>query len=176
MDKSAPRVLRALLVALLLLPSIGRADIVLDNVTAPPSFSAASATFSHTIGGGADRLLTVCIAVEAPLGSSDVTGNVTYDGVAMTKAIDNIAGTSFDQNVEIWYMLEANLPVAGTYSVSITTTAAVNINPGAISVTGALQQAVEATAFNDDGQSGASTIQTSLTTLTDNAWIFDCVG
>ncbi len=74
MDKSVPRVLRALLVALLLLPGLGRADIVLDNVTAPPSFSAASATFSHTIGGGADRLLVVCVGVAAALGSSDVNG------------------------------------------------------------------------------------------------------
>ncbi len=64
--------LRALLVALLLLPGIGRADIVLDNVTAPASFSAASATFSHTIGGDADRLLAVCVGVEAALGGPDV--------------------------------------------------------------------------------------------------------
>ncbi len=41
MDKSVPRVLRALLVALLLLPASGRAAIVLDNVTAPRGLAVA---------------------------------------------------------------------------------------------------------------------------------------
>ncbi|TDJ09595.1 MAG: hypothetical protein E2O71_01970, partial [Deltaproteobacteria bacterium] len=149
--------------------------ITFDNASSSSS-SADTLDFSHTIGGGGDRLLVVCTAVEGPIGSADVTGNITYNGVTMTKAIDNITGTSFDQNTEIWYMLDADIPPAGTYTVSVTVTGSDNITAGAVSVTGAQQQPVEATAFNDDGQSGASSIQTNITTLTDGAWIFDCVG
>jgi hypothetical protein len=47
---------------------------------------------------------------------------------------------------------------------------------GAGGATGADQQGPEATAFNDDGERGASSIQTQITTLTGFAWIFGCVG
>lgn len=97
-----------------------RAQIAIDNVSSQFA-NATTLNFNHFIGGGADRLLILGIAVEGPNpANSDVTGSPTFNGVAFTKAIDNVTGTSFTMNTEIWYMLEAQLPVAGTYTVSIT--------------------------------------------------------
>ncbi len=133
-------------------------------------------TFSHTIGGGSNRLLVVGVGVEGTAGNWDVTA-VTYNSVALTKAVDHNVGTATDQNTELWYMLDADLPSAGTYTVSISVSGTPGeINGGAISVTGAAQQGPEATATNDDGGTGASSIQTQITTATDGAWVFDAVG
>ncbi len=164
----------ALFVALALGPSAS-AQITFDNTTSA-TIMATTLTFDHLIGGGVDRLLVLGISVEGSTGNADVTGSPTYNGVAFTKAIDNITGTSVDMNTEIWYMLEAQLPAAGTYTVSITASIADDITAGAVSVTDAAQQPPETTGFNADNQTGASTIQTTVTTLTDGAWIFGCVG
>jgi hypothetical protein len=45
-----------------------------------------------------------------------------------------------------------------------------------MSVSNAAQQAPEATASNDDGEAGDDWIETQITTLTDDAWIFDAVS
>jgi hypothetical protein len=120
----------------------------------------------------------VSIAVEGSV-TYDIN-DVTYDGVSLTKGVENAVGSATYLNTEIWYMLDAALPAAGTYDIVITTTAGdttdTNINAGAISVTGAAQGVPEATAVNDDAEAGAATIQTGITTSTDGAWIFDSVG
>jgi hypothetical protein len=160
------------------MPGVASGAILFDNASSSTTSGNSTLTFNHTIGGGSDRLLVVCIAVEEDTPDADVS-TVTYDGVAMTKAVDHAVGSAADMNVEMWYMLEANLPAVGTYSVFIdcpNLAGSSNIDGGAISVTGAAQQAPEVTAFTDDGDSGASSIQTSITTLTNEAWIFECVG
>ncbi|NIQ91673.1 MAG: DUF2341 domain-containing protein, partial [Deltaproteobacteria bacterium] len=152
--------------------------IILDNTSGGSTNSGTNTlTFQHTIGCGSNRLLVVSIAVEGSV-TYDVT-DVTYNGVSLTKGVENAAGSAFYINTEIWYMLDAALPSAGTYDVVITTTGdptETNINAGAISVTGVAQGLPEATAVNDDAEAGSATIQTDITTSTDGAWIFDCVG
>jgi prepilin-type N-terminal cleavage/methylation domain-containing protein len=142
---------------------------------ASSSYSTASPlSWSHAIDSGSNRLLVVSIGVEGSFPTdSDVTG-VTYDGVTLTKAVDHYVGI---QNTEIWYLLEAGLPAAGSYTLQVTIAGnPTSINAGAISVSGAAQSSPEATASNDDGQSGSSTIQTNITTVTNGALVFDCVG
>ena len=73
--------------------------------------------FSHTIGGEDDRLLVVGIGIEGT-SSPDVTA-VTYNGVALTKAIDVQVGSTTITLSELWYMLETDLPSTGSYMVSI---------------------------------------------------------
>ena len=146
------------------------------------SFDAASSLYSttsplswvHTLGAGNNRLLVVGIGVEGTFPTqADVTG-VTYNGVALTKAVDHDVGI---QNTEIWYLLEADLPAAGSYTVQVTTAGApISINAGGISVTGAAQSGPEAANSNDDGQIGSLTIQTNITTVTNGVWVFDSVG
>jgi hypothetical protein len=127
---------------------VARAAIVLDNTTTAATSRSSSLTFSHTVGGGSDRLLVVCIAVEEDSFDANVS-TVTYNGVAMTNAVDRIVGSTTDLNVEIWYMLDASLPPTGSYDVVITCPDIVgtsDILASAISVTGAAQAGPEATA------------------------------
>lgn len=157
---------------------VSAGQIVFDNATSADADGASTLAFNHAIGGEADRLLVVCIGVEESSPDASV-GSVTYDGQPMTLAQAHGVGSSTDQNVEIWYMLEADLPAAGSYQVFIDCpdiAGSGNIIGGAVSVSGAAQQAPEATAFNDDGGSGAGSISTAITTLTDGAWVFECVG
>ena len=147
--------------------SLYAADITIDN-TSSATTNGQSLTFDHTIGSGSDRLLTVCVGAEERNGSYDVTG-ITFNGAPMTKVIDNAVGSR--DNAEIWYMLS---PPVGTYTISINTTGASNLTAGAVSVTGAAQQAAEATNFSGT-TSSITSIQTDITTVTDGAWIFDCI-
>ena len=130
-------------------------------------------TFSHTIGGGDDRLLVVGIGIEGD--SIDVTA-VTYNSVALTKAVDVVVGSSTQSLSELWYMLESDLPSTGSYTVSITASysSLTDIDAGGCSFTGAEQSAPEATASNSN--SAQSTIQTGITTLSDGAWIIDSLA
>ena len=149
--------------------------ITLDSVS-QASTGTQTLSWSHTIGGGSNRLLVVSIGVEGDYPSVAEVNSVTYNGTSLTKAVENDVGAY--QNTEIWYMLESNLPAAGSHTVQITTSGIPNdsIKAGAISVSGAAQSGPEATNSQDDNGAGWGTIQTSVTTLTDGAWVFDCVG
>ncbi|MHC4216881.1 MAG: hypothetical protein ACYSU7_00340 [Planctomycetota bacterium] len=158
-------------------PSAGD-GITYDNASSDMSSGVTTLTFNHTIGSGCNRLLVVCIATEEDSPDADAV-TVTYNGVAMTPAVEHTPAGGTQMQTEIWYMLETDLPVSGTYPVFIECPAmsgSSNINGGAISVSGAKQQGPEATAVNDDGSAGDSTISTNITTLTDGAWIFECIG
>jgi hypothetical protein len=150
-------------------------QIVFDRATPTMVGDSATHTFDHEIGGDANRLLVVCIGVEGNSSQIDIT-SVQYDGVDMSEAVTHSVGSSLLMNVEIWYMLEADLPAAGTHQVFIDHSGITDIMACAISVSGAAQQGPEATAVADDGEAGDSNIQASITTLTDGAWVFECVG
>ena len=74
-----------------LAPSVAHAAIVFDNKSSGTITDNTTLTISHTIGSGSDRLLVVYAAVEETTGLADITG-VTYNGVSMTKAVDNEVG------------------------------------------------------------------------------------
>ena len=133
-------------------------------------------SFSHTIGAGPNRLLVVSVAVDASLPNSDVIA-MTYNGVSMTQAIEHWAPpTGSVTSTEIWYMLDSDLPLAGSYTIAITTSGNTSeIRAGSVSVFGAAQQGPEATAFADD-DTAATAISQTISTLTNGAWIFDCVA
>ncbi|MFQ5908655.1 MAG: DUF2341 domain-containing protein [Thermoplasmata archaeon] len=153
----------------------GAGAIVFDAVSSASS-TTSPLTFPHAIGSGSNRLLVVGIGIEGPtIGSTQVTA-VTYNGVSLTQAINNTVGSGFEANAELWYMLESDLPLAGTYTVSITVPSADAVQAGAMSVSDAAQQAPEATASSDDGEAGDDWIETQITTVTDGAWIFDAVA
>jgi hypothetical protein len=158
-------------------PSAG-GGITYDNASSDNSSGDSTLTFNHTIGSGCNRLLVVCIAAEDDSPDADVV-TVTYNGVAMTPAVQHSPSTISQMQTEIWYMLDASLPAAGTYPVFIECpdmSGSSNIAAGAISVSGAKQQGAEATAVNDDDGNGDSAISTGITTVTDGAWIFECIG
>jgi hypothetical protein len=74
---------------------------------------------------------------------------------------------------DLWYLPEAGLPAAGTYNVEITTSGYTSKSVGAISMEGVAQQAPEAS--NTNTNVGPDYISTSITTLTDGAWVVDVV-
>jgi prepilin-type N-terminal cleavage/methylation domain-containing protein len=148
----------------------GAENIVFDNVTTDVG-SGNPLTFTHTIGGGTNRLLVVGISAECNVSVS--VSNVTYNGQGLTKAASAVADTSTVGVAELWYLLEADLPTAGTYNVEVTTSGYAVKSVGAISFEGAAQQAPEDT--NTNTNVGPEYISTSITTLTDGAWIVDVV-
>jgi hypothetical protein len=86
-----------------------------------------------------------------------------------------VAGSPYYQQSELYYLLEADLPPAGTYPVQVTYSGTIDYrNAGCISLGYVAQQPPEAvktnTVLNNDK------ITTSITTLTNNAWVVDAVG
>jgi Tfp pilus assembly protein PilX len=138
-----------------------------------------SMTTAHTIGGGSDRLFVVTVSTQgATDGDWDIV-SITYDGKPMTKAVDHVIVEAVPMNIwlnhEIWYMLEADLPPAGSYLLTITPGGfGAWVNASWMSVTGAAQEPPEATATGEFW--GGYGITTDITTLTDNAWVFEAVG
>ncbi len=133
-------------------------------------------SWSHAIGSGNKRILVVGIAGEDDSANDLAVSSVTYNDISM----DLVAGSS--QSVgsdpiktELYYLLDSNLPAAGTYMVEVTYSGNVNKRcAGAISLEGAQQQPPEAVVTNSNENTG--TISTNITSLTDNAWIVDVVG
>jgi len=155
-----------------------RAAITYDNVSSSNTSTAGtSLSWSHTIGSGRYRLLTVEIAIEDASNTDCVVSSVTYNGASLTQVTSaNALSTAVYQCVSLWYGLETGLPAGGAYTVAITTAAQVDqINAGAISLAGAEQVAPEA---NNTGSctTCSDAISTSVTTLTPNAWLVAAVG
>jgi hypothetical protein len=152
--------------------------IVHDAASFGSGINVSSINWSHTIGGGTNRLLVVGVSTFDAFGGGVVTG-VTYNGVPM------IAGPSIAQVVSatlratLWYLLGASLPVAGAYSVvaSFSGPGFTQAVGGAESVTGAAQAAPEATATGSSALPSSS-YSTNLTTVSSNAWVFNdvCAG
>jgi len=155
------------------------ADIALDAVSTGENATTgvSSITFSHTIGGGSNRMLIVAAGREGNDTNPNVTiSSVTYNSVAMTLVSGTSAqvGTTFTANTSLYYMLGSALPPAGTYNVVITLTGnAGDILGIAVSLTGVAQQAPEASAANTS--STGTPITTNITTLTNGAWLVDAV-
>jgi len=123
-----------------------------------------SLAWDHTLGAGDNRILIVCVGVEDTEQADLVISDVTYNGTAMTHVSGSSgrAGTSFLAWTDIYYLLDAGLPGAGTYQVEVTTVGeTADIEAAAISITGGAQEAPETAAgnSNEDG----SPISTDVT-------------
>lgn len=130
-----------------------------------------SFSYSHTLGGGSDRLVVVAVAIN---GSAGVL-SVTYDGAAMIKIREPVASSL---RVAMFYLLDAALPVAGTYTVAVTftgTPTGTGNSSGAVMLNGAFQAAPEndaetINAFPAGGLTG------NITTFTNSAMVVSCLG
>jgi len=78
--------------------------------------------------------------------------------------------------VHMYYLGEASLPSAGTYNLSVHVDAAGGGVFHMIELNGVANAAPEATVGNDDGDTGAESIATNITTSTANAWVVDVIG
>ena len=120
-----------------------------------------TASFSHTIGGGSDRILLYSFSSETAA-KGDVT-NVTYNGVALTYSTYTVAAG--EARVEFWYMLEAALPAAGTYTVAATIAGTgTTFAHGASSWTGVHQTTPFGTIVTNSGSGGTPTVTVNSAT------------
>lgn len=124
-------------------------------------------SWSHTIGSGSNRILVVCMSWLDP--SADIS-DITYNGVSMTRVTGANAGPQNSYFSAIFYMLEANLPTTGAYTVAVTWAN----NPhadyfvgGGLSFDGVAQAAPE----DSDGQIGGTTTTSASVTITSGAMI-----
>lgn len=163
-------------------------SIALDSAIGAngPASGASTTSFSHTLGSGADRLVVVTIGGECNNNGLDVLPiSVTYNAVAMTKLDSELLASETDAHAfaALFYMLEAQLPAAGSRTVGVTFSANMGGAAGqfagarcaAISVTGAAQEPPENWATGSHTADG-TVFATDIQTLTTDAWIFDVIS
>lgn len=90
------------------------------------SSSATYLEWSHVLGGGSNRIVIITIAMRVVTATS-----VTFNGVNCTFLTQQKPGG--DVNSELWYILEADLPAAGTYTVRVNGSSSQQWVAGAIS-------------------------------------------
>src|SRR5262245_57621336 len=137
-----------------------------------------SLSWSHAIGGGADRVRVVGVTVEDATSADATVTSVTFNGVALT-AVPNSrrfgGGTGIIQT-QLFYLLNANLGAAGSRTITVTMQGPVDgIAAGAVSLAGVSQAGPQAVTTNVD-TGGARSISPSLTVPTANSWVVDAVG
>jgi hypothetical protein len=102
--------------------------------------------------------------------------SITYGGNSLT-SLNSAQVTSSNDcrgRVELYYLLEADMPGAGPFNVVVTATGGCDaLAAGAISLTGVDQQAPEAS--NTNANDAQTNISTNITTLTDGAWLVDAI-
>jgi len=146
-------------------------SISFDAYSTDTASWSSSVTFPHTIGSGSNRLLVVGVSIEHDA-SGPTVSSITYNGQALTKIDSRGIYNDYYGRAELWYMLEAGLPGAGTYNIVVNTPSSPEeVIAGAISLNGVAQQAPEAKA--ESSADYLDTISTSITTLTDGAWLVD---
>ncbi len=134
-------------------------------------------TWNHVLGAGSDRKVIVGCHAEDGSDSDTVVASVTYNAVAMTKIdgseiVHRPAGSS--NRTTMFYMDEASLPAAGTHEIIVTFESGTASSwGGAVSLFGAASGAPE---VDETGTSTQTGITTTITTLTANALLVDCVG
>jgi pectate lyase len=159
------------------LPAFGA--ISFDSASRTASTTAISSlTWSHTLGGGSDRIVIIGVACEDTTATNANVLSVTFNGASAT-AVPNSkisgGGTGIIQT-QLFYVLNASLPAAGTYSVKVTFQGSIQgASVGAVSLAGVRQSGPEAVTAKTD-TSGADSISTSITPLTSGAWVVDVVG
>jgi hypothetical protein len=134
-------------------------------------------SFNHTIGSGSDRILVVGLGAEESSSANLVISSVTYNGVAMNLVAGSSSTTAstMKMKTDLYYLLETDLPAAGTYSVVATYSGTINNrNGGAISLFNVAQQAPES--VNTNANVGSNTISTDITVITAGAIVVDVVG
>ncbi len=155
--------------------------ITQDSVShAVTTGSTSTLSWQHTLGSGASRMVVIEIGSADSTASPDanaVVSSVLFNGVYATPIPNSLifGGTSGMVQTQLFYLTEAELPPAGTYTVQVNLVGAIaGFQAGAISLIGVNQGPPEAVVTHRD-TSGADLISTAITTLTNNAWVIDVV-
>lgn len=123
-------------------------------------------TWQHTVGSGSNRILIIGISTDTVTSAGVAASvpaprvaSVTYNGQLLTRVDDTSARSAGNESqVEMFRLLEAQMPAAGTYTVSVTLTLPVNVSTyvvgGGVSFSGVDQ----ATPFNTGQTSSTSNV------------------
>ena len=153
----------------------GTCTIAIDSQSSGSADGASSLTFSHTIGGGSNRILVVGVSIET-CNPYETVSSITYGGKTLTylNSAQVTSSNACRGRVELYYLLEADMPGAGPFNVEVNATGSCDaLAAGAISLTGVAQQAPEVS--NTNANDAQTSISTNITTLTDGAWLVDAV-
>lgn len=144
--------------------------IAFDSTTSSTGTSVSGLTYSFTNTAGDLVVVGVCLNDAT---TARTTG-VTYAGVAMTKAVENNDDSPGSQtSTSIWYLAS---PATGANNVIISTnTSGININSGAISLSGT-HTASPLGATTTKNQANGTTCTQDLTTTYNNSIVIDCWG
>jgi polygalacturonase len=152
-------------------------DAVSHGVT---NGSASTLSWQHTLGAGTNRAIVIAVGEADSVASPDQYAAVTsvlFNGVYATPVPNSIiyGGTSGMVQTQLFYLLEPELPVAGTYTIQVNLAGSIaGISAGAVSLFGVNPGPPEAVATSK-ATTGVNLISTQITTLTNNAWVVDLV-
>jgi polygalacturonase len=155
--------------------------ITLDAVSHGASTGSASTlSWTHVLGSGSSRAVIIAVGEADSVASPDqyaVVTSVLFNGVYATPIPNSLiyGGTSGMVQTQLFYLLASELPAAGSYTVQVNLAGSIaGISAGAVSLFGVNQGPAEAVVANKN-TTGADLITSSITTLTNNAWIIDAV-
>jgi len=144
------------------------------------SASASTLSWTHTLGAGTNRAVVIAVGEADSVASPDqyaTVTSVTLGGVYATPLPNSVTygGTSGMVQTQLFYILDSELPAAGTYTVQVNLAGSIaGISAGAISMFGVNQGPPEAVATNKN-TAGANTLSSTITTLSNNAWVIDLI-
>src|SRR6185295_3378030 len=159
-------------------PAVAAISFDAASRAATTSTGRTSLSWAHAIGGGADRILLVGVAIEDTTTTDANITSVTFNGTALLPVPNSKrsgGGTGIIQT-QLFYLLSGSLGAAGSRTITVTTQGPVDgITAGAVSLAGVNQSTPQNAATNVD-TSGADSISTGITSAAANSWIVDVVG
>jgi len=135
----------------------GCAGICFDAASTSTPASAASFTWSHTVGTGANRILIVGVSIRNS--SSQTVTSVTYAGAPLTNI--GVQANGDVVRIEMWRLVN---PPSGTANVVVTLSGQAKAVCGATSWTGVHQTTPLGTFVSATGSTNAPTVNASSAT------------
>ena len=130
-----------------------------------PQANVSSVTWSHTIGSGSNRLLVILVSWFSDAGAETVS-SITFNGGTAATSVGSWGGGAWVTAGQMFYIKEADLPSAGTYSIVVTMSASTpNVDCGAMSYAGAAQTS-SMDGFNHSSGAAAAAPTVSITSAT----------
>jgi hypothetical protein len=160
------------------LAGIGVADdIVFDANSSNFANSSWGLSWTHTIGGGQNRILIVGLGGEDDRDSDLTVSSIKYNNVNMHPVIGSsiTEGTGYKMKTELYYLLDDELPSSGGYTIAVNYSGEVTrICGGGISLANVSQQPAEGVDTNS--VASGHDISTDITVGSNGIWVVDVVG
>ena len=135
-------------------------------------------SWEHAVGDGNDRILVVGIAGEDDSADDLVISSIRYNNVDMNLVAGSsrlVCSPTVCAKTELYYLLDDNLPLSGSYMVDVTYSGNVDKScAGVITLKNVEQQPAEVVDTNSSED--ANSVRIDLITQTCGAWVVDIVS